>query len=104
MKFACAFASLLPLLTPLAQAVQTARAADWVEHPAAVQAIYQSHVPHTDRTGRPLKTFDADRSFFPLALYHALHGEVRGRRYDLADYRKAGFNAVHFWERQSFAE
>ena len=78
--------------------------AEWVEHPAAIQTVYQSNVPHTDRTGRRLEAYDPDRSFFPLALYHALHGEHRGRRYDLADYRKAGFNAVHFWERQTLAD
>ena len=75
--------------------------AQWIEHPAAVQTVYQSAVPNTDRTGGRLDAYDADKSFFPIALYHALHGEHRGRRYDLAEYRKAGFNAVHLWERQS---
>lgn len=44
--------------------------------------------------------FDDARSFFPLILYHALHGEVQGRRYDFADYAAAGFNAAHLWEQQ----
>lgn len=78
--------------------------AEWVASPAAVQTIYQSGVPHTDRTGRAMAQFDRDRSFFPIVLYHALHGEVRGQTYDLAEYAKAGFNAVHLWERLKLAD
>jgi hypothetical protein len=33
-----------------------------------------------------------------------VHGEHRGRRYDLADYRNAGFNAVHLWEGQKLSD
>src|SRR5688572_10565955 len=68
MKIACAFASLLLLLTPLAPDAR----AEWVEHPGAIQTVYQAHVPHTDRNGRRLESFNKDKSFFPLALYHAL--------------------------------
>ncbi len=77
---------------------------EWVPHPAAVQTVYQQRVPHTDRHGRAMETFDPARSFFPLTLYHALHGEHRGRKYDLADYAKAGFNSAHFWEGQKLPE
>jgi hypothetical protein len=91
---------ILTLLNPLGSVAN----AQWIEHPAAVQTVYQSAVPHTDRTGGRLDAYDADKSFFPIALYHALHGEHRGRRYDLADFRKAGFNTVHLWERQTLAE
>lgn len=100
MNFARAFAAAWLLLTPLAQVAR----ADWVVHPGAIQTVYSSGVPHTDRTGRRRDAFDRERSFFPLALYHALRGEHHGRRYDLADYRKAGFNAVHFWERQTLKD
>src|SRR5688500_17873614 len=90
----------LAMLNPLVSAAN----AQWIEHPAAVQAVYQSAVPHTDRTGGRLDAYDATKSFFPIVLYHALHGEHRGRRYDLADFRKAGFNAVHLWERQTLVD
>eukprot|EP01051_Picozoa_sp_SAG22_P001497 SAG22_NODE_60_length_23423_cov_8.445250_1_plen_199_part_00 len=47
----------------------TARVA-YISSPAAVQTVYQTKpVPHTDRNGRPLSEFDADRSFLPLVLY-----------------------------------
>ena len=38
--------------------------AAWKEHPAAVQTVYQHHVPQTDPTGRPLAQYDPDHSFF----------------------------------------
>jgi hypothetical protein len=74
--------------------------AAWKEHPAAVQTVYQDHVPHTDRTGRPMERFDAERSFFPLVLYHALQGEHQGIRYELKDDAAAGFNACMPYEGQ----
>lgn len=38
--------------------------------PNAVQTVYHNKpVPHTDRNGRPLTTFDEKRSFLPLVLY-----------------------------------
>ncbi|HEY2586320.1 MAG TPA: hypothetical protein VGI81_11205 [Tepidisphaeraceae bacterium] len=74
--------------------------AAWKPHPAAVQTVYQDHVPHTDRTGRPMERFDADRSFFPLVLYHALQGEHGGIRYELKDDAAAGFNACMPYEGQ----
>jgi hypothetical protein len=54
--------------------------AAWKAHPAAVQKVYQYRVPHTDRIGKPMEQFDAERSFFPLVLYHALQGEQQGDR------------------------
>ena len=97
MKFAAAVASVVILLAPFSASGDDVH---WAEHAAAIQVVYQAGVPHTDRTGGRLDAYDADKSFFPIALYHALHGEHRGRRYDLADFRKAGFNAVVPWERQ----
>jgi hypothetical protein len=40
----------------------------WVALPDAVQKRYQKGVPHTDRNGRPLTTFDTATSFLPLIL------------------------------------
>lgn len=77
-----------------------AASAAWKEHPAAIQTIYQDHVPHTDRTGRLMTRFDAGRSFFPLVLYHALQGEYDGIRYELKDDAAAGFNACMPYESQ----
>jgi hypothetical protein len=72
--------------------------AEWVERPDAPQRVYLTGVPHTDRNGKPLTTFDPRESFLPIALYHALHGDYPGGKYRLANYAKAGFNAVHLWE------
>lgn len=88
----CAF--ILTLLFP------TFSRAAWKEHPAAVQTVYQDQVPHTDPTGRPLAQFDADHSFFPLALYHALQGQYTGIQYELKDDAAAGFNACMPFEIQ----
>lgn len=74
--------------------------AAWKAHPAALQKIYQDRVPHTDRTGKPIEQFDAERSFFPLVLYHALQGEQQGIRYELKDDAAAGFNACMPYEGQ----
>jgi hypothetical protein len=74
--------------------------AAWKEHPEAIQTVYQQQVPHTDRTGRLMTEFDADRSFFPLVLYHALQGEYDGVRYELKDDAAAGFNACVPYETQ----
>ena len=73
--------------------------ATWHEDPeiGAVQTIYQGGVPHTDRQGRRMYGFDPDRSFFPIGIYHGVAGEFRGRRYDLAEARDAGFNTAHMW-------
>ncbi len=64
MKFACAAVASVALLNPLNRLA----VGQWVEHPAAIQTVYQAGVPHTDRTGGRLDAFDAKESFFPLAL------------------------------------
>jgi hypothetical protein len=74
--------------------------AGYVEHPAAIQTIYQDGVPQTDRHGVRLDHYDADKSFLPIGLYHAVHGDLHGRKYQFADYVKAGFNSAHLWEGQ----
>ena len=67
---------------------------------AAVQHFYSQGVPHTDRQGAIRKLYDPARSFFPIAIYHALTGTHHGVEYDLRTLSAAGFNTVHFWERQ----
>ncbi len=63
----------------------------------AQQTQYLQGVPHTDRQGRMRFEYDPAVSFFPIGLYHALHGEAFGRSYDLALFKQAGFNTVHLW-------
>ena len=48
---------------------EAGRSVAWTPLPSAVQKIYTSGVPHTDRNGRPLMAFDKDKSFLPLILY-----------------------------------
>ena len=64
------------------------------------QSQYLQGVPHTDRQGRRRFSYDPAVSFFPIGIYHALHGEAFGRSYDLALFKRAGFNTVHLWPLQ----
>lgn len=41
--------------------------------PEAAQKIYQFGVPHTDRLGRSLFTYDSQSSFFPIWMYGMKH-------------------------------
>ncbi|WP_374630997.1 hypothetical protein [Ferrovibrio sp.] len=68
--------------------------------PAAQQNQHLQGVPHTDRQGRVRFAYDAAASFFPIGIYHALHGEAFGRSHDLAQSSQAGFNTVHLWPMQ----
>ena len=94
----------LAIVIVVLTACAPAARAEWVDHPAAVQTVYAKGVPHTDRNGRPLDAYDANRSFFPIAIYHALHGEHRGRTYGFGELRKAGFNSCHLWAGHDEAE
>lgn len=67
---------------------------------SAVQTIYQAGAPHTDRSGAPLSQHVRGRSFFPIGIYHGLHGRHFGREYSFQQIAEAGFNTVHFWEGQ----
>ena len=60
---------LLPLL--LASAHLAGSHDVFTPSPLAVQTIYRSGVPHTDRNGQRLMLFDPKRSFLPLVLYDA---------------------------------
>ncbi len=83
-------------------AVLAGNPATWHESPEidAVQAVYQDGVPHTDRQGHRLTTYDPERSFFPIGIYHGVAGQFRGRTYDMNLMGAAGFNTVHTWEGQ----
>lgn len=63
----------------------------------AQQVMHRAGVPHTDRLGRLRHSYDPEQSFFPIGIYHAVHGDAFGQRHDLADFAAAGFNTVHLW-------
>lgn len=63
----------------------------------AVQTIYRKGVPHTDRRGLPLMEYDAERSFFPIAMWGAPAPGTYGHEYDWQVLVDAGFNTVWPW-------
>ena len=63
----------------------------------AVQVIYRQGVPHTDRRGRRLMQYDAERSFFQIGVWGNPYGEIYGYTYDLQVLRDAGFNTMWPW-------
>lgn len=69
--------------------------------PEAPQIVHRSGAPHTDAQGRLLQAYDPQRSFLPIALYHALDGRHGDRDFALEEVRQAGFNTVHVWEGQA---
>jgi hypothetical protein len=71
--------------------------ADWKNDPAAIQHVYLKGVPHTDRNGRPMMQYDADRSFLPISIYHAIEMDDTGVKYRLADLKAAGFTCAIAW-------
>lgn len=76
-------AAAVPAFTPLPQARQT-------QHTAGV--------PHTDKMGRMRMTYKDGVSFLPLVLYHTvIDSPFDGENYSAAEYKDAGFNALHFW-------
>lgn len=91
-------AALLVLLAALLPALLFEAA--WRDLPDAPQTVYRGGVPHTTRTGAILSSFEPERSFFPIGIYHALDGRFHGRDYDFVTLASAGFNTVHAWERQ----
>ena len=70
---------------------------------AAVRTQYRTGVPHTSATGIPLMRYAPGRSFFPIGLYHGLHGQFGDRRYDFSLLRESGFNLVFPWRGQPLA-
>ena len=86
------------LLLAVATLAASPALAAWKPLPGAAQHVYLHGVPHTDRNGRPLTHYDPDRSFLPIAIYHAVTGNVGGTTYSLSTLADAGFNACHLWE------
>jgi len=66
-----------------------------------IQTPYIRGVPHTDRTGAVRHSHDANASWFPIGLYHALSGTESGQQHGLETVAAAGFNTVFLWEGQS---
>ena len=90
-----------PILTTLLASTLILAACSERPKIASVQRFYGQGAPHTDREGQARTTYDPERSFLPIAIYHALSGEHHGFRFDFGDLSEAGFNAVHLWERQA---
>ncbi len=66
----------------------------------AQQTMFRDGVPHTDRQGRLRRDFDAQASFLPIGIYHAIHGAAHGYPHDLSQFSQAGYNTVHLWPLQ----
>eukprot|EP01043_Picozoa_sp_COSAG02_P024489 COSAG02_NODE_1339_length_13187_cov_610.871027_8_plen_247_part_00 len=73
--------------------------------PRAVSTIYKQGVPHTDRNGKRLMTFDATQSYLPLILYdaqlpcNATTSELKGQTclpkgFDASLYTDANYTGV----------
>ncbi len=87
----------LPMLALTALAAAAA-ADDFTALPEARQTIYLGGVPHLAHDGATLTAYDAERSFFPLAIYHpTLYMDEFDRTlptpFDLI--AAAGFNTLH---------
>lgn len=63
----------------------------------AVQQVYRAAVPHVDARGQTLTKYDPRRSFFPIGIWSATHGEAFEYSYDWRQLRDAGFNTVWVW-------
>ncbi len=64
----------------------------------AVQIMYRSGVPHTDRQGRLLTGYDPDKSFFQIGSWGApLPGKYYDSECDWAVLQAAGYNTVWPW-------
>ena len=63
----------------------------------AVQTIYRSGVPHTDKHGRLLMNYDPERSFFQVGIWGNPYGKIYGHEYDLKVLTDAGINTMWPW-------
>jgi hypothetical protein len=66
---------------------------------AAVQTIYGNGVPHTDKNGRLLMDYQADRSFFQTGVWGIPMGNIWDTDYDLKVIADAGMNTIWPWSR-----
>jgi len=70
--------------------------AEWREEPSAVQKIYMDHVPHTDKMGRYMKSYNEGKSFFPIVLYHGPFAEkFFGSESGCEIVKNGNFNGIH---------
>jgi len=61
----------------------------------AVRVIYQNQVPHTNRQGKMLTTYDPKESFLQIGMWGVpLSGKAYGHEYDWKELKDAGFNTV----------
>jgi len=72
----------------------------WALRPDAVQTIYRTGVPHTDKNGNMMLAYDPSTSFFPIMLYHAWIGTMHLQTWTFSDFADAGYNSCHLWEGQ----
>jgi len=63
----------------------------------AVQSVYRHGVPHTDKNGNLLTTYDPNRSFFQIGIWGNPYGEIYGVNYDLKALTDAGINTIWPW-------
>lgn len=70
----------------------------------AVQVVYRGGVPHTDRNGNLLATYDPDRSFFQIGVWGNPYGTIYGTDYDLKVLTDAGFNTMWPWPIGTFEQ
>jgi hypothetical protein len=67
----------------------------------AVQTIYRKGVPHTDRNGRKLMTYDSERSFFQIGIWGNPYGKIYDYEYDLKVLTDVGANTMWPWPLRS---
>lgn len=70
----------------------------------AVQEVYRGGVPHTDRNGNLLTSYDPQRSFFQIGIWGNPWGEIYGHNYDLKVLTDAGFNTMWPWPMRTLAQ
>lgn len=70
----------------------------------AIQSVYKKGVPHTDGSGKWLRSYERGRSFFPIAMWGAPNpGEVWGEKIDWKVLKDAGINTVWPWHGDIYA-
>ncbi len=87
-----------------AQAEDLQKLLDKMRDLNAVQTVYRRGVPHTDKQGRLLMQYDAERSFFQIGIWGNPFGKIYGFEYDLKPLRDGGFNTMWPWPMRSLEE
>lgn len=59
-----------------------------------VQSVHRDVVPHTDKNGKPLTSYDPQRSFFPIGMWGVALGYDNSNWNEL---KQAGFNTAWPW-------